>query len=186
MNTLHIAKTGVENLRNVSRAIRGVIGVGLITFVMTTPAAPLGWYALLPLLAVYPIFTAIIGWDPAKAFFQNPAVASRGLQLSKPARLVLGVTGVSLIGSVYVAAFFGGSLGLLAILPIMGIYPIANAITGVDLITALYNMDNSLNKVEQAGSVAATIPQRPAMFEMIQGHKTAVTRREEKARTKAA
>jgi hypothetical protein len=186
MKKVYFTNTGVENLSNVSRAIRGSIGVGLIAFVMTTLAAPLGWYALLPLLAVYPIFTAIVGWDPAKAFFQNTAVARRGLRLSKPVRLVLGATGASLIGSVYVAAFFGGSLGLLALLPLIGIYPIAAAITGVDLITALYNMDNTLVDVKQPSNIAATSFQRPAVFEVIRGHKAAVKRREEKARTKAA
>jgi len=182
----HTTNTGVENLPQASRVIRGVVGAGLIAFVMTTPDAPLGWYALLPLLAVYPIFTAIIGWDPVKAFFQHPAVACRGLQLPKPARVVLGVTGILLIGSVYVAAFFGSALGLLAILPIIGIYPVAAAITGMDPITALYNMDNNLIEGEVTRSLPAESGQRPAVFEVVHGNKVSATRGEEKARTKAA
>ena len=127
----------VENLPKVSRLFRALFGAGLIAFVLTTPAAPLGWYAILPLIAVYPIFTAITGWDPMKAFFQHPWLTQRALQFTKPVRYTVAAIGVALVGSVYVAAYFNTTLGLLAILPIIGIYPVFAAIAGMDPITAL-------------------------------------------------
>lgn len=189
MNTLHIANTGVENLPTASRVIRGVIGAGLIAFVLTTPEAPLGWYALLPLLAVYPMFTAIIGWDPIKAFFQRPAVARLGLQLPMPARYVLGATGIALIGSVYVAALLDSTLGLLAILPIVGIYPVFAAMTGLDPITALYNLDNTgiVIEPEEAQGELETSRQRPTRFELVSGSKSSTRKEaEHKGHGKAA
>jgi len=186
MNTVHIANTGVENLPNVSRVIRGVVGAGLIAFVLTTPDAPLGWYALMPLLAIYPIFTAIIGWDPVKAFFQHPAVARRGLQLPKPVRFVFGAIGITLIGSVYVAAFSGSTLGLLAILPIIGIYPMFAAMTGLDPITALYNLDTTNIESEETRSETVTGAQRQVLEVVVRSNRTTAKNREEKAHSKAA
>ena len=55
---------------NVSRseAIRRyVLGAGLIGAVLASPAVP-AWIAL---FACYPIFTAMIQWDPANAQFQK-------------------------------------------------------------------------------------------------------------------
>ena len=55
---------------NVSRseAIRRyVLGAGLIGAVLLSPAVP-SWIAL---FACYPIFTAMIQWDPANALFQQ-------------------------------------------------------------------------------------------------------------------
>ena len=57
---------------NVSRseAIRRyVLGAGLIGAVLASPAVP-SWIAL---FACYPIFTAMIQWDPANAIFQQVA-----------------------------------------------------------------------------------------------------------------
>ena len=57
---------------NVSRseAIRRyVLGAGLIGAVLASPAVP-SWLAL---FACYPIFTAMIQWDPTNALFQQVA-----------------------------------------------------------------------------------------------------------------
>lgn len=61
---------------NVSRAEalrRYVLGAGLIGAVLASPAVP-SWIAL---FACYPIFTAMIQWDPANALLQK-AVARTG------------------------------------------------------------------------------------------------------------
>jgi hypothetical protein len=60
---------------NVSRseAIRRyVLGAGLIGAVLASPAVP-AWIAL---FACYPIFTAMIQWDPANALFQKAVAKS--------------------------------------------------------------------------------------------------------------
>lgn len=131
----------LENLGQTSRLLRAALGTSLIVFTMTTPATPLGWLAILPLLAIYPVFTAIIGWDPARAFLTHKELASKALNLSVVARVVAGLAGVVAIGSVYVAS---GTLGYVALLPLLGIYPIFAAILGKDPVIALYTMSQSI------------------------------------------
>jgi hypothetical protein len=60
---------------NVSRSEalrRYVLGAGLIGAVLVSPAVP-AWIAL---LGCYPIFTAMIQWDPANALFQKAVAKS--------------------------------------------------------------------------------------------------------------
>ena len=57
-----------ENLNVGQRLNRILLGFALILFTMLASAAPLGWYAILPLLATYPIFTGIYGNDPVVEF----------------------------------------------------------------------------------------------------------------------
>ena len=53
-----------------SEALRRlVLGMGMIGAVLATPAIP-SWIAL---VACYPIFTAIMQWDPANALFEKVA-----------------------------------------------------------------------------------------------------------------
>jgi hypothetical protein len=49
-----------SNLGNIERLTRHVFGFGLIIAVLTLPQVP-AWLAL---LAIYPLFTAILKWDP--------------------------------------------------------------------------------------------------------------------------
>ncbi len=52
------------NLTLSQRTNRILLGAALIVVTMLINALPLGMYALLPLLATYPIFTGIYGNDP--------------------------------------------------------------------------------------------------------------------------
>jgi len=178
-----VAETGVENLDKSSRLFRLLVGAGLIAFVMTTPDAPLGWYAVLPLLAVFPIFSAITGWDPLKALFTHRTTTRWALSFSLPTRLAIGAIGVAMIASVYVAAYVGASLGWLVILPIVGIYPVFAAIAGMDPITALYNLDRGLERDMEAVE-APTVIGQPA-FGVIKGRKVSQVP-QEKSHSKAA
>jgi hypothetical protein len=181
MTNLTISKTGVENLDKYSRAMRALIGAGLVAYVMITPQAPLGWYAVLPLLAVYPLFTAITAWDPIKALFRHSSFSRRALHFSRSVRFVVGAVGVALIGSVYVAAYLGVSLGAWAVLPILGIYPMFAAIAGMDPITALYNLDRDWIEPQQA-----SVKPQSATFGVIKGSKSTVSEQEDKQHPKAA
>ena len=49
-----------SNLGNIEWFTRHIVGFGLIIAVLTLPQAP-AWLAL---LAIYPVFTAILKWDP--------------------------------------------------------------------------------------------------------------------------
>lgn len=51
-------------LKTTDRAVRILIGSGLILFTMLSSVTPLGLFALLPLVATYPIFAGLYGYDP--------------------------------------------------------------------------------------------------------------------------
>lgn len=53
-----------KELNVTERVSRIVIGTGLIIFTLAVNIAPLGLIALLPLLATYPIFAGLYGYDP--------------------------------------------------------------------------------------------------------------------------
>jgi len=54
----------IENLTAVQRVNRILLGAAMIVSTMLISVAPLGWFALLPLLATYPIFAGIYASDP--------------------------------------------------------------------------------------------------------------------------
>ena len=53
-----------QNLTTNQRLNRIFIGSVLIVSTMLIGLVPLGWFAVLPLLATYPIFAGIYGYDP--------------------------------------------------------------------------------------------------------------------------
>lgn len=55
--------TTYTNISNTERAIRIIVGLAL-TYSVTLQTGTLGLAAILPLIAVYPVMTGIIGWDP--------------------------------------------------------------------------------------------------------------------------
>ena len=57
-----------ENLTVSQRLNRILFGAAMIVFTMMASATPLGWLAILPLLATYPVFTGIYGTDPVVEF----------------------------------------------------------------------------------------------------------------------
>jgi hypothetical protein len=56
----------IQNVGWMDRIVRVLIGAALVAvvFVDIYEGQPLGWDAYLPLLAIYPLITAILGWDP--------------------------------------------------------------------------------------------------------------------------
>ena len=125
-----------ENLSRSSRLTRVLFGTVLIGFTMQTAVSPLGWLAVLPLLAIFPVFTALVGWCPLKAIvarLKNNTVED--VRLSGYTRVLLGAFGVTAIGSVYLAS---GPLGAAALLPLIGIYPVFMAIIGEEPVSALF------------------------------------------------
>lgn len=47
------------------------LGAVLIVFTMLVPVAPLGWLAILPLIATLPIFAGMFGYDPVSRFVRK-------------------------------------------------------------------------------------------------------------------
>lgn len=65
------------------RASLLILSFALISITLSMQG-PLGWYAVLPLLAIVPGISALIGWDPvfaaAAAFWNRTAVARTPIQ----------------------------------------------------------------------------------------------------------
>lgn len=58
--------TTTNNISNISRAVRFIIGLNLVIGVSLNPGV-LGAAAALPLIAIYPLMTGAWGWDPVVA-----------------------------------------------------------------------------------------------------------------------
>lgn len=58
------------NLSKGERILRFGVGMALVTSVLSMSGA-LGWFALLPLLAIYPSLTALTGYDPVVAVMDD-------------------------------------------------------------------------------------------------------------------
>ncbi|WP_455200390.1 YgaP family membrane protein [Kaarinaea lacus] len=61
-------KTNIENITNSDRVIRIAAGLGMV-FSVTLQSGPIGVAAILPLFAIYPIMTGVVGWDPIVNLF---------------------------------------------------------------------------------------------------------------------
>ena len=62
-----------QELNIVQRVNRVLIGAVMIIATMLAPFAPLGWLAVLPLLATYPIFAGMFGFDPLTSYLEHQA-----------------------------------------------------------------------------------------------------------------
>ncbi|WP_455204106.1 YgaP family membrane protein [Kaarinaea lacus] len=151
--TTNNTTSAAQNIDTSSRAVRLVVGMGLIAYVLTSQQTPLGLLAVLPLIAIYPVFTGIIGWDPLVAVIKQRRFMQLALQIPKIARVALATAGFAMIGSV----FFTAELGNFAILALAGIYPIFLAITGYDPITALYTLDIDIATESSSNAKTATL-----------------------------
>ena len=59
------SKSDIENIRLAGRVVRFIVALGLILAV--SPQFPIdksSYVILIPLFAVYPLLTSILGWDP--------------------------------------------------------------------------------------------------------------------------
>ncbi|WP_455365745.1 YgaP family membrane protein [Kaarinaea lacus] len=71
-------KVSVQNITNSDRVVRIVAGLGLALSV-SLQSGPLGMAAILPLIAIYPIMTGVVGWDPVVQY-----IATRKQHAAKP------------------------------------------------------------------------------------------------------
>jgi hypothetical protein len=86
----------------------------------------------LPLLAIYPILTGIIGEDPLDRLFANWQGGFEGECFSPSSRVaLLGLGGVA-IGAMMLSA---ESIGVRAFLALVSVYPIMSGLFGEDLVT---------------------------------------------------
>ena len=69
MHTLHQSLGAVQNLGWLDRTVRLIIGAALIAVVLFElgQGNTLGWQAYLPIVAIYPLLSGMLGWDPLYA-----------------------------------------------------------------------------------------------------------------------
>lgn len=119
MNTILSNTTLTMNMSHIERVLRITFGSALLVFVATAVPGVLGWASVLALIATYPILTGITGADPLRSVMEGHRSAYRVAQLG---------LGIALIGTVAIVP--GVNLGLMALLPLFGIYSVLGAILG--------------------------------------------------------
>ena len=63
----------INELTVMQRVNRVLIGAVMIIATMAAPIAPLGLLAVLPLIATYPIFAGMFGYDPLSSLLEHEA-----------------------------------------------------------------------------------------------------------------
>jgi hypothetical protein len=162
MNYAFKTGEGFTNLTTGERSFRTALGLGLIATVMVAEG-PLGYLALVPLLATYPLMTATLAWDPV---YWMLTAGNKGARMADDTVLMLFsspkgdgmihertaerierlVVGGALVGVPFVTE---GFLGWQAIFPLLGIYPLMSAALGIDLVDYI----NSRRKPAPAATV---------------------------------
>lgn len=120
-----------SELSTTSRVIRLVVGSIFIGTVMSS-SGQLGYLTLLPLLAIYPILTGIIGEDPLDTLFNKWQGGFEGECYSPSNRIALvGLGGLA----ISVMMLSPESVGLRAFLALVSVYPIMAGLFGEDLVS---------------------------------------------------
>lgn len=63
----------INELNTIQRVNRVLIGSVMIIATMVAPVTPLGWLAVLPLIATYPVFAGMFGYDPLTSYLEHEA-----------------------------------------------------------------------------------------------------------------
>lgn len=125
-----------------SRVSRLAIGALLLAIPMTQNGV-LGELAVLPLLAIYPLLTAILGFGLVEVLLVNRRRDKPQTWLVKAARACLVILGSSLIAFVMVSEVAPVWLALLAI------FPILMAVVGSDFVGEALAVRRTLQTVEK-------------------------------------
>jgi len=128
-----------ENLTIGARIIRMVVGVAMLSPILFV-SGYIENTALLALLAIAPIVSALDGYCPLLNWYRSIATSSHDFYLSKEQRVEYALLATVLIGSVFLP---GESGGLWLALPLVGIYPAALAIFGEKLLSAVIASSHS-------------------------------------------
>lgn len=129
--------TDFTNISPTQRVARVLLGTAMIGAAMIAPVESFGYLALLPLLAILPITTAIIGFCPAYFATSRRGVVNPEAELSITAQIELGVIGTALIGILYVVPY--ETMGGFTVFALVGLAPLLIALMGTDPIVALQN-----------------------------------------------
>lgn len=123
------------NISNGERIVRALIAISMLFYPMLTNWSQLEWISLLPLIAIYPMFTAVVGWDPIMFIIESGEHAGRSNQVRMAARIVLAGVGALMIAATLTIPT--GRVGLYSLPALFGILPVFIAILGENPIQAL-------------------------------------------------
>ena len=142
--TTTLSRYSQGDLTSSQRYARAIASLVLIFYTMLTNTPTLGLVALLPLIAIYPMFSAVVGWDPLRYVLNS----SDSVGVNKAvARTGLVVIGAGLIAATMLAEI--APLGGLTILALVGILPIFVAIFGENPVAALFDSTQSTAEFSQ-------------------------------------
>jgi hypothetical protein len=126
MNMIATRNTGTNTLTFTERVLRVAVGSAGIGSIFTTTASVLGWQVVLPLIGSYAVVSGMTGTGILRSFLGDSSALYRGVQIALSA---------GLIGTVFIANT--APLGLIAILPIVGIYTALAALLGQSPVSAV-------------------------------------------------
>ena len=153
-----------------ARVRRIVIGSVFIGIVMGT-TGPLGYLTLLPLLAIYPILTGLIGEDFLDGLLANWKGGFEGECFRPSTRVALLVLGAIAIGAIM---FSPENVGLRALLAIAAVYPIMAGLFGEDLISLAFGFGGKKQPVQVVERTVKAAPRSRKTVEV--GRRTAAAR----------
>jgi len=69
MQLVHKQLGAIQNMGWLDRVVRIILGFALlgVVYMDLKNGVSLGWYAILPIISIYPFMTGILGWDPLYA-----------------------------------------------------------------------------------------------------------------------
>ncbi len=133
MNYKHT--TNSHNLDRNQQVSRMILAFTLLGITVAAPVTALGWYSVLPLVAIYPLVTGLIGWDPCYDLLEIGKETGFDGRLRTSSRVELAVVGIGLIGSAFVLP--ETVHGTFAVLALAGIFPALCAMIGEDLLESV-------------------------------------------------
>ena len=158
-------------LNTAARVRRIAIGSIFIGIVMNT-AGPLGYLAVLPLLAIYPILTGLFGEDPVDGLLANWPGGFEGKCFRPSSRVALLALGGVAIGVMMLSP---ENVDIRAALALVAVYPIMAGLFGEDLVSIALGFGKEKQRVQNVESPAKEVhvTQKVAVV----GHRTATVHR---------
>jgi hypothetical protein len=134
------------NITLLNRLIRAAVALAMLGSAMYSPANPLDIVALLPLIAIYPMFTAVVGWDPVQFIINTAQSQGRRARVRLAARILLAGISAAMISATLMVS---GELGWYSLLALAAIVPMFLAILGEDPIEALCESSEHWRQVDE-------------------------------------
>ena len=143
-----IKQSELSTAARIRRIVTGSVFIGIVM----NATGPLGYLTLLPLLAVYPLLTGMIGEDPIDGLFANWQGGFEGECFRPSSRVALLVLGGTAIGALMISP---ESMGVRALLALASIYPIMAGLFGEDLVSVTlgFGSEKQHSPVSQVATV---------------------------------